>query len=144
MLINDLAFYRLDDVPAGIACWSSAEPDHPISIIIEPEGPVDEATQERVAAIVGRFPAVLSDAKRWLTDALTDESWQLSAEERAALADATFDEPEVVVWSGEEWMVRFASSALAMAEEWGIGVRYEGDVAVAVEDLSDTDEDEDD
>lgn len=138
LLIADLRFYRRDDVPEDIAWWASAEEDHPISIVIEPAGPVDAATTARVAAIVPTLAKRIAQARAWLAAEL--RSWPLTATEHAALASEPFSDPEVIVWDGTDWMVRFASAELEMAHELGIGVLFEGDDPVAVEDLSEAGE----
>lgn len=140
LLIADIAFYLRDDVPEGIDWWASAEPDHPISIVIEPSGPVDAATRVRVETVAAKTAKIVAEARAWLAGQLREVTWELTDDELTALANEPFDDPEIIVWSGDEWMIRFVSSSIAMAEEYGIGVLYEGDAPVAVEDLSEDDD----
>lgn len=142
MLLGDLAFYLREDVPAGIAWWASAEPDHPISVVIEPAGPVDTETRERVEAIAARTAKVIAEARAWLVAQLRGDEWNLTDDERAALADEAFEDPEVIVWTGREWMIRFESPVLEMAADYGIGVLFDGDDPIAVEDLSGEEDDD--
>ena len=144
MRIEDLAFYRRDDVPAGIAWWATAEEDHPINIVLEPAADVDDATQVQVAHVIRRLPKFLAEARAWLTTELAKPEWDFSESELLALESDPFQEPEIIVWGPVEWMIRFEAPTLEMADPWGIAVVFQNDTPIAVEDLSEGDDDEDD
>lgn len=67
-----------------------------------------------------------------------DPVWALDSVDRARLdgPEAPFGMPEAIIWADGSWMIRFAECGLAMGEEFGIGVRFDGSAPVAIEDLS--------
>ncbi|MDH6678409.1 hypothetical protein M2284_002612 [Rhodococcus sp. LBL1] len=122
-------------------CWSAALPgDEPrtVSIVVEPAGPPTDAAVDSAAEAIAGFDGLAAAASRYLVGELTDPGWALDAEDRARLdgPEAPFDLPEAIIWADGTWMIRFAECALAMGEEFGIGVRFVGSAPVGVEDLS--------
>ncbi|MGF6824057.1 hypothetical protein M2317_002982 [Microbacterium sp. ZKA21] len=139
--VNGIALDRLD-APEDIACWSGAFDGGEITLLIEP---ADEPSAQALDAAVGAiadFDELRTVAEQFLVTELGGDRWDLPAGQRALLTrqPAPFDEPEVVVWQDGTWMIRFAESPLAIAEEYGIGVLFAGRTPVSVEDLSDADE----
>ncbi|GAB2630127.1 hypothetical protein ABI214_23245 [Prescottella soli] len=124
-----------------LVCWSTALPgDEPrtVSIVVEPAGrPTDAAVAAAAEAIAG-FDGLAAAASRYLVAELTDPAWALDAADRARLdePEAPFGMPEAVIWADGSWMIRFAECGLAMGEEFGIGVRFDGSAPVGIEDLS--------
>ncbi|WP_433605555.1 hypothetical protein [Prescottella agglutinans] len=126
-------------------CWAAELPgDEPrtVSIVVEPAGPPSAAAVDAAAEAIAGFDGLAAAASRYLVAELTDPMWALDAVDRARLGgpEAPFDLPEAVVWADGTWMIRFAECALAMGEEFGIGVRFVGSTPVGVEDLSEATE----
>jgi len=124
-----------------LVCWSAHLPgDEPrtVSIVVEPAGPPTDAAVDSAAEAIAGFDAFVAAASRYLVAGLTDPVWALDAPDRARLdgPEAPFDLPEAVVWADGTWMIRFAECALAVGEEFGIGVRFVGATPVGIEDLS--------
>ena len=125
----------------GFACWSADLPgDEPrtVSIVVEPAGPAADAAVDSAAEAIAGFDGLTAAAASYLVAELTDPRWALDAEDLARLdgREAPFDMPEAIIWADGTWMIRFAECALAMGEEFGIGVRFVGSTPVGIEDLS--------
>lgn len=142
--VSGIALDRLD-APEDIACWSGEFDGGEITLLVEPAAEPSAQALDAAAGAVADFDELRAVAEQFLITELAGESWGLAADQRALLAQqpAPFDEPEVVVWQDGTWMIRFAESALAMAEEYGVGVLFAGRVPISVEDLSDADADAD-
>lgn len=136
---------RLLDTDADIACWSGelvGEDAPAVSIVIDPAGPPTTPALEAAGVVVAEFDGLVAAASDFLVSALGDGSWPLDDSELALLrgAEPPFALPEAVIWDDGSWMLRFAESPLAMGEDYGIGVLFAGRTPVAVEDLSDAEE----
>ena len=140
----DVSGIALDllDAPEDISCWSGAFDGGEITLLIEPAAEPSDQALDAAAAAISDFDELRTVAEQFLVTELGGDLWDLPADQRALLdrRPAPFDEPEIVVWQDGTWMIRFAESPLAMAEEFGIGVLFAGRVPVSVEDLSDADE----
>ncbi|MEV0672407.1 hypothetical protein [Mycobacterium sp. NPDC050441] len=124
-----------------LVCWSAALPgDEPrtVSIVVEPAGPPTDAAVNSAAEAIAGFDGLAAAASRYLVAEFTDPVWALDAVDRARLdgPEAPFGMPEAIIWADGSWMIRFAECGLAMGEEFGIGVRFDGSAPVAIEDLS--------
>lgn len=139
--VSGIALDRLD-APEDIACWSGAFDGGEITLLIEPAAEPSGQALDAAAGAISDFEELRSVAEQFLVTELAGDSWGLADDQRALLArrPAPFDEPEIVVWQDGTWMIRFAESPLAMAEDYGIGVLFAGRAPVSVEDLSDADE----
>jgi hypothetical protein len=138
--VRGTALHRIG-LSEELVCWSAALPgDEPrtVSIIVEPAGPPTDAAVDSAAEAIAGFDALAAAASRYLVAEFTDPVWALDSADRARLdgPEAPFDMPEAIIWADGSWMIRFAECGLAMGEEFGIGVRFDGSAPVAIEDLS--------
>ncbi|MDQ4215651.1 hypothetical protein [Microbacterium capsulatum] len=149
--IDGVVLTRIE-APDEIACWTAGidggDGGWTVSIVAEPaEEPTTEAL-EAARGVIADFAALSEAGIRFLVEELagpagTRSTGALSAEDRARLGaeEAPFGAPEAVIWQDGTWMMRFAETSLAIAGDYGIGVMFAGATPVAVEDLSDPDED---
>ncbi|MFJ3956860.1 hypothetical protein [Arthrobacter sp. NPDC090010] len=144
--IAGTAFTRIDS-PDSIACWTatiaSTGEDTPraVSIVLEPAVQPDQRLLQFAAVVVSRFDEFADLAKAYLQQRLSEPEFGLQEAELSALrnGEPLFDEPEAVIWSDDDWMLRFTESRLELADPYGIAVLFEGTNPSAVEDLSDAD-----
>lgn len=137
--------FSLIDAPTELSCWSGDLPGdgyRRIHLVMEPAGP---ATGEAIAAAeiaVDEFDALVAAASAFLLTELQDATWALDAQALELLRgpEAPFARPEAVIWRDGSWMLRFDECVLAMGEEYGIGVLFDGRTPIQVEDLSDVDD----
>ncbi|MFF5624888.1 hypothetical protein ACFY5A_05945 [Microbacterium sp. NPDC012755] len=145
VVIGGAEFSRVDS-DDSIACWTSTSDvdgsrSWSVSIVIEPAAAPDAAVRERAATVCSGWEGYVEIAADYLLERLREPQFALEPSELVKLdaAELPFDAPEAVIWGDGSWMLRFAESSLEMADPFGIGVRFEGTTATAVEDLSDAD-----
>lgn len=144
----DGTIFLRTDAPDNIALWTAELPGsapRSVSMLIEPAGPPSQAALAAAGIVVREIDALIAAAERYLVAELTSPEWELDHADRQLLErpDLPFDVPAVVIWTDGEWMIRFAECALAMGEEYGIGVLFDRRTPIAVEDLSEADDLED-
>lgn len=134
------------DAPDDIACWTAGveggDGGWTVSIVAEPAEEPSAQAREAAQGIVTEFAELSEAAIRYLVEELAGPQGDLSAADRARLAEEEppFGAPEAVVWQDGTWMMRFAECGLEIGDEYGVGVMFAGRVPVAVEDLSDPDD----
>ncbi|MFE3073035.1 hypothetical protein [Streptomyces sp. NPDC059247] len=132
--------------PAHLACWTGSRPEPEgggsaaISVVTEPPAPPDEATLRLAHEVVGRFDALVAEARRYCRTRLGEERFGLTAEEIGLLdlPDLPLAGPEATVWGGRSWAVLFTESRFRLADPYGILVTFDGTSPVDVEGVDDT------
>ncbi|MFF2660266.1 hypothetical protein ACFVUH_23265 [Kitasatospora sp. NPDC058032] len=119
------------DGPGGLVVWGLAEPERwgvGVQVMVEAGEDVGAVDLDGLGEVLEHLDAVVAEARRFVCAA-----WGVT-EEAAAL-----DGPEVDVYV-DGWMLRFAEGDLPCCEPFGVGVWFEGQRPVRVEDLSEAEE----
>ncbi|MGS2810653.1 hypothetical protein [Nocardia sp. MW-W600-9] len=139
--VDGTTFDRVD-APEGIACWTACLDDRAetiaVSLMIEPAAAPGDAAVRAAALVLTEIDRLVAAGAHFLREQLRSPEHELTREESALLEREVlpFAGAEIVVWADGTWMLRFAESPLRMADPFGIGVTFDGDVPRAVEDLS--------
>ena len=135
--VGETAFSRIDS-PAGVSCWSFQGTDTTVSLVIEPSDTPSSEAINIAADVVDGFEYFTHAAIQFLCEQLRAPEYGLSDAELELLGGQRppFESPEAVIWADGTWMLRFAGSSLALADEFGIGVNFIGNTPQSVETLS--------
>ncbi len=131
-----IRFERVDS-PNALPCWAPSS--EPVSIVVEPPADPGESVIDLAARVAIELERFAGRAVDFLCDGLQDPQYGLTPDEIALLsaAERPFGSPEAVIWGDGTWMIRFGESSLRIAEEFGIGVNFNGEQPVSIENLSD-------
>lgn len=131
-----------------VGCWAGELPreEHSmISIVVEPAAEPSQEALETAAGVIDGFDDLAEAAITYLVAELSSGRRMLTDADRARLSEPSppFGLPEATVWDDGTWLLRFAEADLDLAGDLGLAVRFVGTAPVAVDDLSDADDDGD-
>lgn len=130
-----------------VACWSGELPrdEHSmVSVVVEPAASPSREARETAEGVIGGFDELVEVATAYLVEELPGAGRQLTDADRGRLSEppSPFGMPEATVWDDGTWLLRFAEADLDLAGDLGLAVRFVGTAPVAVDDLSDAEEDD--
>ena len=120
--------------PPGVWCWSAeAAGLPPVSVVVQEPATVAEFDADSAAARLAEVSTLVTRADDAVRRAVIADPARFGLD---AESDPGCDEPEIVFFTGSEWLMRFAVTALPACVELGVAVHFDGVEVVEVDDLT--------